>query len=349
MSLHLTFFAILSILILVHELGHFIVAKLAGVWVEEFGFGLPPRIIGKKIGQTIYSLNLLPFGGFVRLHGESSDAGLKKPKKAFLNKGKGARLAILFAGVFMNFLLAIVFFGIVYSVTGIPKESNNLKILDVTAGSPAQTSGLVVGDIVRKVNKEEVGTSEAFIELIEQGKGKKVDLELEGGKKISVTPRQNPPEGEGPLGVAISNIEIYYPPLWQRPFYGAYYGFQDAIFWGRQVTSGIGSILSGITRGEVPSDLTGPVGIYALTSEVSKVGTLALIHFVGILSVNLAILNILPFPALDGGRLVFVVYEWVTKRRVNKKVERYTNLIGILLLLSLAVIISINDIIKIYR
>lgn len=341
LSTILTFVLVLSILVLVHELGHFIVARLAGVWVEEFGFGIPPRIIGKKVGKTIYSINLLPFGGFVKLHGEAGDS---KHKGAFSNKRKEARLAILFAGVAMNFLLAVVAFGIVYSVTGIPRESKSLKIIDVAPSSPAQISGLVPGNIIRKVGGEEVETSEEFISLIEQFKGKETRFELEGGTSITITPRENPPEGEGPLGVAISSIEIYYPPIWQRPFHGAYYGFKDAIFWGKEIVGGIGSVLSGLTRGEAPRDLAGPVGIYALTSEVSKVGTLALIHFVGILSVNLAILNILPFPALDGGRVAFVLVESFFGKKVAPKVEAAFHTVGMAILLLALLAITARDI-----
>ena len=344
MSSILVFLAVLSVLVLVHELGHFIVARLAGVWVEEFGFGLPPRVIGKKIGQTIYSINLFPFGGFVRLHGESSEQGIKKPTKAFLFKGKMVRLGILFAGVLMNFLLATVAFGIVYSIAGIPRESKNVKIVDVAPGGPAQTSGLLVGDIISKVGEEEIETTEEFISLIELEKGKKTQVELGDGKIVTLVPRENPPEGEGPLGVAISSIEIYYPPLWQRPFYGAYYGFQDAIYWGRQVVGGIGMVLNGLSKGEVPSDLAGPVGIYALTSEVSKVGTLALIHFVGILSVNLAILNILPFPALDGGTVVFVIIESLIGKRVTPRLEAAFHTVGMAILLFLLLAITARDI-----
>ena len=340
----LTFLIVLSILVLVHELGHFIAAKRAGVWVEEFGLGLPPRIVGKKIGETIFSINLLPFGGFVKLHGESSQSKLKKPTRAFLNKGRKDGISILLSGVLMNFLLAVVAFGIVYSISGIPRESDNVKIVDIAPGSPAQISDLITGEVVRKVAGVKVDSVEKFISLVEKNKGKKTQLILESGNTITVIPREDPPEGEGPLGVAISSIEIYYPPLYQRPFYGIYYGFKDAVFWGKQVAVGIVELVGGLFRGQTPKDLAGPVGIYALTSKVSEVGGLALIHFVGVLSVNLAILNILPFPALDGGRLVFIAIESIFGRRVVPKVESLIHSVGMIILILLLIAITAHDV-----
>src|SRR3972149_8192322 len=141
----LVFLLVLSILVLVHELGHFIVARKNGVWVEEFGFGLPPRLFGKKIGETLYSVNLFPFGGFVRLHGENSEEDVIYPKRSFSNKNKRTRIAIIAAGVCMNFLLAVVAFGITYSFNGIPKITKDVKIVDIATSSPAQIGGLVVG------------------------------------------------------------------------------------------------------------------------------------------------------------------------------------------------------------
>src|SRR3989304_3116698 len=234
----LVFFGVLSLLVLVHELGHFFVAKRAGIWVEEFGFGLPPRIWGKKFKQTLFSLNLLPFGGFVKLHGEGSEEGISKPKRAFLNKSKKARVAVLLAGVVMNFLLGIFAFAIVYSFSGIPREALNVRVVDVVPGSPAQTSGLLFGDVVRKIDKKTVSSTKSFMEEVDRFRGGSVVLEVENdssgetkSRNITVKPRQDPPSGEGPLGVAISTVEIYYPPVWQRPFYGAYFGFKDAVYW----------------------------------------------------------------------------------------------------------------------
>lgn len=343
----LVFVIVLSILILVHELGHFFMAKRAGVLVEEFGIGLPPRILGKKIGETIYSINLLPFGGFVRLHGEGGPKTLKKPNRAFINKSKKARAAIITAGVVMNFVLAVFAFGLVYSISGIPKETENVKIVDIRAVSPAQEAGLLVGDVVRKVNDEEVTSVGRFIESVELHKGEEVTLfvEREGVfESIRVTPRQEPPEGEGPLGVAITSVETYFPPLWQRPFIGVYYGFQEALFWGRTVIFGLATLFSQLLSGEVPKDIAGPVGIFAITSQVTQMGGLAVINFVGILSVNLAILNIIPFPALDGGRLAFLALESVIGKKVLPKIEGVVHAVGMVILLTLLLAITIHDI-----
>jgi len=343
----LVFLLVLSVLVLVHEAGHFFVAKRAGVLVEEFGFGIPPRIFGKKIGETIYSINLLPFGGFVRLHGESGAKSPKKPMRAFMNKSKKARAAIITAGVVMNFVLAIFAFGVVYAIGGIPRETGNVKVVDIRAASPAQESGLLVGDVVRKINDEEVNSVERFIESVEERKGEKVALSVERDgklKTIGVTPRQEPPEGEGPLGVAITSVETYFPPLWQRPFIGVYYGFREALFWGGTVVSGLATLFSQLLGGKVPKDIAGPVGIFAITSQVAQIGVLAVINFVGILSVNLAILNIIPFPALDGGRLAFLALESVIGKKVLPKIEAVVHTVGMVILLTLLLAITAHDI-----
>jgi regulator of sigma E protease len=341
------FLIVLSILVLVHELGHFIVARRAGVKVEEFGFGIPPRIVGKKIGETIYSINALPFGGFVRLHGENDEGGITHLKRAFLNKSKKARALIVVAGVIMNFILAIVTFAIVYSFSGIPRDTGKLKVIDVTAGSPAQVAGVVVGDIVTKVGKDSITSSDDFISKTSFLKGKKTAFEIQRNGatiKVNLTPRESPPAGEGPIGVTITTMEIYFPPVWQRPFYGVYYGFKDALFWGQTIVLGLWGLFAGLLKGQAPQGVSGPVGIFAVTTEAAKSGILTLINFVGILSVNLAILNILPFPALDGGRLLFIGIESVTRRRVSPKIEGAIHNIGMIILLILLLVITIGDV-----
>jgi regulator of sigma E protease len=340
----LIFLIVLSILVLVHEFGHFWVARRNGIWVEEFGFGLPPRIFGKKVGETIYSINLFPFGGFVRLHGEQEEEGITNPKRAFLTKSKKVRSLVVVAGVIMNFILAVTAFAIVYSFSGIPRDTGEVKVVDVVAGSPAQSGGVVVGDIVKKVDGMEIKTIDDFIGQVEKKKGGKTYIELDNGKRLIVSPRENPPEGEGPLGVVISTTEIYFPPVWQRPFLGIYYGFKDAIFWGRTVLEGFASIFTNLFKGVVPKDVAGPVGIFAVTSEAAKIGILALVNFVGILSVNLAILNIIPFPALDGGRLLFIGIEGLIGKKVIPKVEAAIHTVGMIFLLILLLAITANDV-----
>lgn len=347
----LIFLVVLSVLVLVHELGHYLVAKKAGIWVEEFGFGIPPRIYGKKVGETIYSINLLPFGGFVRLHGESPTDEVTNKRRSFMNKSKKVRLAVLAAGVTMNFLLAIVAFAVVYSFTGTPRETKDVKIVEIDNNSPAKDAGILVGDIVKKVDNTDITNVNQFVQEVDQVKGKKVQLEvqrIESGnqviKNISLTPRENPPAGEGPMGVAISTTEIYFPPIYQRPFVGIYYGFKEAIFWGQTVIVGLFTILGQLFSGKVPQDVSGPIGIYAITSEAAKMGSLSLLEFLGILSVNLAILNFVPFPALDGGRVLFLGIEAVLGKKILPKVEATLNTAGMLILIILIIAITARDI-----
>lgn len=343
----LVFLLVLSILVLVHELGHFIIARKMGILVEEFGFGLPPRVFGKKIGETVYSINLLPFGGFVKLHGESTEDGVSFPKRAFLNKSKKVRASVVIAGVVMNFILGVAAFAIVYSFLGIPKDTNRVKVVEIAPGSPAQTAGILVGDIVKSVDKKEMTTVNGFVSLIEEKKGKRTNLEIERDsetKTFTVTPRETPPENEGPLGVVITTTEIYFPPLWQRPFIGVYYGFNEAIIWGGRIVGGFAGIFKDLITGTAPKDIAGPVGIFAITTQAAKGGILELISFIGILSVNLAILNIIPFPALDGGRLAFIGIETFLGRKVLPKIEAVAHTVGMVILLIALLAITAHDI-----
>ncbi len=342
------FIIVLSILVLVHEFGHFIVARKNGVLIEEFGIGYPPRIWGKKIGETLYSINLLPLGGFVRLHGEQSEEGVTKPDRAFINKSKKVRFAILFAGVAMNFLLAVVCFAVFYSFSGIPRETSKVIISGVVKGSPADVAGIKPSDIVMSVDGIKLGSMEEFSNLIRERKGEETEvviLRSDGAAEtIKISPRIDVPENEGPLGVLITQTEIYFPLVWQRPFLGIFYGFKDAVYWGKQVLIGLFTMVTMILKGQAPTDIAGPVGIFAMTSEVAKIGILPLINFLGIFSVNLAVINFLPIPALDGGRFFFIVIEKVFGRKIIPKVEAAIHGAGMLLLLSLFALITFIEI-----
>lgn len=357
----LVFFLILSVLVLAHELGHYLAAKKAGIRVEEFGFGYPPRIWSKKRGETVWSINAIPFGGFVRLYGEElEEIPQKMPAKktqainrAFWAKSKKARSGVILAGVLANFFLAIVCFSVVYSFSGIPTQTNQVRIVAIAPDSPAQLIGLKEEDLVLMVDQEKVTGLDQFVALVEKNKGREIILEVRRDQEeltFLLTPRQDPPGEEGALGVVVSNIEMKKYPFWQMPFRGAVEGFKEAWGWGGLILQSLKKmVLDLLFLGAVPRDIAGPVGIFQISAGVARAGILNILQFLGILSVNLAIINVLPLPALDGGRLIFVVYEAIARRRPKPKIEHWVNLVGMAFLLILIVLITVNDLNRIFQ
>lgn len=355
------FFIILSIVVLIHELGHFLTAKWFGIRVDEFGWGYPPRLFGKKIGETIYSINSLPFGGFVRLFGEQEEEvasqdkkNQKKVDRAFFSKGKKARAFVIVAGVMMNFLLGVVAFSLVYSLVGIPQNVDYVTIAAVVPGSPAQKAGLTEDSRVLTINDSPVSTVNEFKNIMDKNKGREVSVvlaprinkiwNLEKSWSVTIVPRENPPEGEGALGVLISNVDNIFYPVWQMPFRGAWVGIKEAVGWGLTMLVGVFTVFKQLLVEGVAPQVAGPVGIYKITSMVSTQGFLALVKFTGILSINLAVINILPIPALDGGRLVFIFLEKARGRKIKPVIEYWVNLAGMLLLVSLMLIVTAKEI-----
>ena len=310
----IVFLLTLSILVLVHELGHFLAARKAGIKVEEFGLGYPPRAWAKKIGETVYSLNWIPFGGFVKLFGE--ELGERKAgKRAFWSKSKKARTVVIIAGVLANFLLSIILFSIVYSSTGIPTKTDQVIVVAVAENSPAEKLGIREDDILLSVDEQNVRGLEEFIKLVEEKKGQSIELQLKD-RSVEITPREDPPEGEGALGVVVSDMEMKKYPLWEMIPRGAIEGIREALMWGWLTFTSIAKMLiDWLGKGVAPKDVAGPVGIYQITGTVARQGILPTLQFIGIFSINLAVLNILPFPALDGGRLLFVIYEVIFRKR----------------------------------
>jgi len=338
------FLIILSVLILVHELGHFLMARKFGIKVEEFGIGYPPRLVGKKIKETVYSINWLPFGGFVRLLGEDEEGKKIKAKdleRAFFTQSINRRVGVLLAGVVMNFLLGVILFAAIYTKLGIPEQVDYLRVTAVVKESPAAVVGLQAGDRIVGM-----GGIEEFIEFVNQHRGEEISLSLADKEQIMIVPRleTDTPEGEGALGVVISNMDLVQYPFWQRPFRGIWVGLKEAFGWGGDIVQSLGKTLAGVFRGEVPRDVAGPVGIYQISKDVVAEGIMATLQFVAILSVNLSILNLLPLPALDGGRLLLIGIEAVTRKRLKPGLEQKIHLIGIMLLLGLMVLITVNDI-----
>ena len=357
----IVFILILSVLVLVHEAGHFVMAKIFGIKVEEFGFGLPPRIFGKKFGETIYSINWLPIGGFVKLYGED-EAGSGKPQfkvqkseakdkdRAFFSRPVWQRAVVVFAGVFMNFVLAVAIISFLFSVVGVPIPGNKVTIDAIVKGSPAEKSGLQVGDIVESINGVSITSTAQLITITREHLGEKLELKVKsqklGTETLSITPRKKYPSNEGAMGVAISqNSTIKKYPWYEAPFVGT----KEALNETGAIANGLVTIVVQIfTKGSVPSDVAGPVGIAELTGTVVGIGPAAVLSFISLLSLNLAIINILPIPALDGGRLLFILIEGIFRKKVNQKIEGYAHAIGMAILLILIALITLHDLFRVF-
>jgi len=343
----LIFIIALSILVLVHEFGHFFAAKITGVRVEEFGLGLPPKIISKKFWGTVWSLNWLPIGGFCKLYGEDPSS-LIKTKDSFMDKNPWQKGLIVLGGVSMNMVLAIAIFAVVYTVMGIPIETDKVKIIGIAKNSPAEMAGLKVDDVIISINNIQIKKGNELTEIVNKNRGKKITVGVQGIAPIQLLARENPPAGEGSLGVVISNIEMQ-PIRWWEFYKGIGAGFKEAYFWGKIIFDGVTKMVGGLFLGHVPKDVTGPIGMFNATSSIRlNQGFLAVIHFFGVVSVNLAVVNVLPFPALDGGRIIFVIYEMIFRKKANAKFETMVNNLGMVILLSMIVLISIGDVRRLF-
>ncbi|MBI4129808.1 RIP metalloprotease RseP [Candidatus Roizmanbacteria bacterium] len=345
---------LLSILVFVHELGHFLSAKLMRIRVEEFGLGLPPRWIGRKIGETIYSLNKLPIGGFVRLYGEDEPdpTHIKKDRdRAFFAISPWKRAVILVAGVSMNVIFAWFAYTVIFTLGDfVPVE--RVHIEEINSGSPAEAKGLQKGDIIKEIRTLPDNESfpilapEKLSEVARANLGKDIVLVIERSgesQEIVVAPRTDPPPNEGPLGVVISNLEEKKLPLIEASVQAAQY-IGELV---KLIVEGMGMLIAKlIARESVRNDVAGPVEVVRQTALAVEYGFRAVLRLAAFISVNLAIINILPIPALDGGRLLFVVIEGITGKRINQRWESYLHQVGMLLLLFLILLITVNDILR---
>lgn len=335
---------VLSTLVVIHEFGHFIAAKLIGVWPEEFGIGLPPRAKGKKFGETIFSINWLPLGGFVRLHGESGDAKITKPERAFVNKSKAARAFVAVAGIIMNFWFAWVCFTLMFVLTGIPR---GVAVEEVEENSPAQVAGILPQDKIFQINGKEIIGTEEFLLEIRQNRGKEITLGVmreEEMKTLPVSVRSQVEEGQGFTGITydIVPVEVERP----NPVNVVYYGARETWKWTKFTVEAIVSIFSSLGQGQMPQGLAGPFGVTLTIAEVIRYGIVALLSFTGIISVNLALVNIIPFPPLDGSRVVLLGVEaFVGKKRLEKYEAKVLNA-GMIFLLGLILLLTLSEIPK---
>jgi regulator of sigma E protease len=332
---------VLSLLILVHELGHFTVAKLTGIRVEEFGIGYPPRLLTvAKRGDTEYTINAIPFGGFVRMQGEEDPSD----PNSFAAKGKLTRAAALLAGSFMNVILAFLLF-IGAGLIGFDIPVGSVAIVEVAPGSPAARAGLQEGDTILSIDGLTVRNTYELGRYTKERLGEEVTLSVERGEEtmpVSLTPRQEPPANEGAMGVIIQTVDIVGADKLR-------YSLWEAIpMAARMIVDVIAAIFSGVVgmiQGVIAPDITGPVGIVAATGEIAKSGLIALTQFTAFLSIQLAIFNLLPFPGLDGGRLAFIALEALRGgKRVTPEREGFIHLVGMAILVGLLLIVSYQDV-----
>ncbi|PIR41425.1 MAG: hypothetical protein COV31_00950 [Candidatus Yanofskybacteria bacterium CG10_big_fil_rev_8_21_14_0_10_46_23] len=351
----LIFLIVIALLVFVHELGHFIMAKRAGMRVDEFGLGFPPRIFGFKKGETLYSINLLPFGGFVRIFGE--DGQEANQPRSFGSKSAGDRIKVIVAGVIMNILFAALLLGVGNTLgSRVAVNEDNIdqarevavQIAGIAPGSPADTAGLRVLDTVIgfKNGEEIIPTQE--IDEIQKYIGNNLDrpiiLIVQRGTELSgieIIPRSEHPEEEGALGIALIPTGVISYPWYQS----IYKGIEQAGILTAATVQGYASIIANIFQSGSPGvTVSGPIGIAIFTGQAARVGFSYLLQFTALISVNLAVLNIIPFPALDGGRLLFIIIEKIRRRAIPQKVEGLVNAAGFSLLLLLMVYITVKDV-----
>ena len=359
----ISFFSLI-ILIILHELGHFLLAKKFGVKVEEFGIGFPPRLFGKKIGETIYSLNLLPFGGFVKIYGH--EERIDDPR-SFSQKPFYQKALIILGGIISFWIITAILLTIVMSL-GVPtiiedEETGNfvdpkVQIVAVVSGSPAEEAGLEVGDIVREVRSSiQVDQDSKSINKVKElqeftgiNKGQEIILIVQRGKEmidISIVPREFPPDNEGAMGVALLRTALESYPWYQAPIKG----ITATGILTLRILDGWRMTLMSLFQGKgLPAgvEVSGIVGIFELFVQVGGLGISYFLQFIAIIAVSLALLNALPIPSLDGGWLLFLVIEKVRGKPISQKVEHGITVVFFLLLITLMVWVNVRDIIRIF-
>jgi len=325
----------LVLLIIIHELGHFSSAKWLKVKVDEFGIGFPPKVWAKKVGETIYSLNLIPFGGFVRIFGEmpGEEIADEDKKRSFTAQAIWKRAIIISAGVVANIITAWLVFSVIFMIG----TASVIFVNSVDENSPASEAGLLSGDTIIGFD-----TSDQFISFLDTNKETPVELKIlreEQELTLIATPRPNSNTGKGELGISILEGGIPKQSFFQSFIASAKFTFSTLL----ALLMMFGIIIRDLLTGSVP-DVVGPVGIFSFASQVGQSGIIYLAHLIGMISLNLAILNILPFPALDGGRLLFLFAEKIKGSPLPQKFEIWANALGFLILVFLMVLVTIRDV-----
>ncbi len=338
-----TLVPLLVILVVIHEFGHFATAKFFNVKVHEFGVGFPPKLFGIRKGETEYTLNLIPLGGFVKMAGEEDP----EVPGSLASKSIGTRILVLSSGALVNALLPLLLFSLAFII---PHNLvvGQVAVKEIAPDSPAARAGIEPGDVFLQINERPVrhiGDLQRYIHL---NLGQEIALLIQHSdsttEEIEVIPRWQPPEGQGAIGVQVEmlspTIVRQQEPFWRAIPLGAAQYIETFVLFKNE-------IMSWFVRQAAPV-VTGPVGIAQITGQVARAGLSPLLEFAAFLSINLAIINIFPLPALDGGRIAFILLEWIRRgRRISPKTEGLVHLIGFFLLMGVIAAVTYNDILRI--
>lgn len=347
----LAFFCLIALMV-IHEFGHFIVAKKFGVQVDEFGIGYPPRIFGKKIGDTIYSVNWIPFGAFVRIRGEE---GGVDDYRSFSNLKIWKRTLIILAGVIDFWIVAIILFTIVFAMgTQLPIGDQDVegltnaqvKITSISADSPAQQAGLKSGDTILKIQDQNLNKIKEFQDFAKSHAGEQITLNIQRGEQnlnVSLTPRVNPPEGQGAVGIGLERMAtlIEKTSWYMAPIKGAQFTWDITV----KSVQGLYKTFADLFAGKgVPqgAEFAGPLGITIFMANAFSYGIGYFLYFIGAISVFVAIFNLFPIPALDGGKLIFLAIEKIKGKPVSEKTEQIVTLVFFSILILLSIFITIK-------
>ncbi|MDT8901331.1 RIP metalloprotease RseP [Anaeroselena agilis] len=331
---------VLGLLVLVHEIGHFVSARLTGMAVREFGIGFGPALVSKRFGETVYSLNLVPLGGFVKIAGMDPDE--EQTEKSYGAKPIWARMLVIAAGPVMNFVLPALLFFIVLLGAGVDNASDKPIIGSIIADRPAARAGLAAGDRIMSVNGGKIDTWMDFVQVIRVNADKKVTIVYDRGgvtKEAAIVPEYDAKTNRGIIGVT-PQVTNYRP--------GPGEAFVMAVKQTVVVTAAIFGGLVQMITGQAPADVAGPIGVAQMTGQVARMGFLPLLQFAAFLSINLGLINLLPVPVLDGGHLVTLAFEAVRGKPLSRSKLQIIQTIGFALLMTLMLLATFKDITRIF-
>ena len=367
----LIFIIVLGVLIFVHELGHFLAARASGVRVDAFKLGFGPKVFAWKRGETEYGLNLIPFGGYVKIFGENpDDESINGANKArsFVHKSWWRQVSVLVAGVCFNFIFAWLLYTIVFTsgvtatVGGFERYTNDFQnqrvmVTNVSKDSPAEKSGIEVGDVIvgaiassmTQLPDSIPATVTAIQDTVNSSKGSPVTITVQrkdGAHTIQATPTQGLVEGKYAVGIGMDTVGDLRLPVYIAVWEGLHYTYNMI----GQTIQGLGTLFMTIFKGTANfSDISGPVGIAGIVGNAAQMGFTYLLMITALISINLGVINLLPFPALDGGRTLFVLLETLFRRKIPTTFVNVVNLAGFALLMILMIVVTFKDIVKLIK